>query len=375
MSGKRRLSGATELSVPVLREYAERPNVLPEQLQPVRGWVERLQRHGSVHPRHLQRTVLKLNRLLSGTSLGLALCTTVLAFPRQLAARDSRPRSQGTPRTPAEVALSGGIAFLRAPGSTAIKVRASAFRMGSTIPDILEAVADCAREPLGHRCREELFSDELHAHTVRLSAYWLDRHEVTVEAYRRCVALRRCRPAPFAAGGKRFDKPRYPMTLVSWQDARRYCKFRGARLPTEAEFERAARGTERRRYPWGNLWNRRVANHGRLGLDASDASDGFAELAPVGSFPNGRTPDGFMDLGGNVAEWVHDYYATSYPEQAEQNPKGPSLASATSDRVVRGGSHSSGAPWLRGAARGHSDPAKRSPMVGFRCARSVVGGN
>lgn len=242
--------------------------------------------------------------------------------------------------------------------------------MGSTIGDVLEAVADCAREPLGHRCREELFSDELPDHRVALSAYWLDRTEVTVAAYARCVAARRCRAAPFAQGASRFDRPAYPISLVSWEDARDYCAFRGARLPTEAEFERAARGIARRRYPWGNLYNRHLANHGRLGLDASDASDGFAELAPVGSFPGGRTPDGFLDLAGNVAEWVHDYYAPSYPQQAQRDPKGPGLVAGTSERVVRGGHHASGAPWLRGSARSHAAPTDRSPMVGFRCAKS-----
>jgi formylglycine-generating enzyme required for sulfatase activity len=326
-----------------------------------------------MHSRQLQRTVLKPHQLLTIAGAS-ALALAVLGFPRQLAARDAPARPGPAPHTPAETAVGGGIVHLRSPGSLEIKVRHSSFRMGSGIPDILEAVSDCAREPLGHRCREELFSDELHAHTVTLPAYWLDRLEVTVAAYGRCVALRRCRPAPFAEGARRFDRPSYPMTLVSWEDARQYCRFRGARLPTEAEYERAARGTTGRRFPWGELWNARLANHGRLGLDATDATDGHAELAPVGAFPNGRTPDGFLDLAGNAAEWVSDYYATSYSEQSEHNPQGPSLSNATSDRVVRGGHYASGAPWLRGAARSHSDPTDRSPMLGFRCARSVPGG-
>ncbi len=327
-----------------------------------------------MHLGQLQRTVLRLRSLLASAGVAGALALVLFGFPRQLSARDAPSRRSVDPRTPAEAALGGGIVRLRSPGSLEIKVRKSSFRMGSGIPEILEAVADCAREPLGHRCREELFSDELHAHSVTLPAYWLDRLEVTVSAYARCVALRRCRPAPFAEGARRFDRPEYPMTLVSWDDAQKYCRFRGARLPTEAEFERAARGTQGRRFPWGDLWNARLANHGRLGLDATDATDGYAELANVGEFPSGRTPDGFLDLAGNAAEWVSDYYATSYPEQSEHNPQGPSLTNATSDKVVRGGHYGSGAPWLRGAARGHSDPAARSPMVGFRCARSVAWG-
>lgn len=252
-----------------------------------------------------------------------------------------------------------------------LKVAASTFRMGSTIADVLGAVADCAREPLGHRCREELFSDEMEAHLVTLDAFWLDRTEVTVAEYAHCVRLGRCRPIPFSEGARRFDVPSFPASLVTWNDARDYCRFRGARLPTEAEFERAARGAAGRRYPWGDLWNSRAANHGRLGLDPTSARDGFAELAPVGSLPAGRTPDGFLDLAGNVAEWTADRYATSYPSDPVKNPTGPASGSAGSERVVRGGHYSQAPPWLRGAARGRAEPGHRSPTLGLRCAKSA----
>lgn len=300
--------------------------------------------------------------------LMLALALLVLC-PMPLAAAD-RGFARSAESSPAESAITGGVARLQAPRSTMIKVRASTFAMGSTIPEILEAVADCAREPLGHRCKEELFSDELNRHSVTLSSYWLDRTEVTVESYARCVSLRRCRPIPFADGARRFERPRYPATLVSWEDARNYCRFRGARLPTEAEFERAARGLSGRRYPWGQLYNSRAANHGRLGLDATDDIDGFVELAPVGSFPAGRTPDGFMDLAGNAAEWVQDRYAPGYTEEAARNPQGPGAGAGTGARVVRGGHFASAAPWLRSAARQSADPTARQPNLGFRCARS-----
>src|SRR5262249_40500563 len=151
--------------------------------------------------------------------------------------------------------------------------------------------------------------------------------------------------------------------LVNYNDASEFCAWTGGRLPTEAEWERAARGILGRRYPWGNVYNPFLSNHGRLSLDATDDRDGFLELAPVGSFPEGRTPDGIDDMAGNVEEWVSDWYAEGYPEASTVNPHGP----ATGDlRVVRGGSFLSGRPWLRGSARMFEFPGVRRPWLGFR---------
>lgn len=286
------------------------------------------------------------------------------------AARGHDPDPPAGPLSPKERALGVGVVALRSPASQMIRIAAGVFDMGSTLEEVLDAVAQCAREPLGRRCREEMFSDELPRRRVRLSGYWLDRTEVTVRDYSRCVALRRCKPVPFDQGGKRFDRPSYPVSLVRHSDAEAYCRFRGGRLPTEAELERAARGPKGRRYPWGNLYNSRAANHGRLGIDQTDASDGFAEIAPVGSFPSGRTADGFLDLAGNVAEWAADRYAAGYPPGPAVNPKGPGIGAGSGGYVVRGGHFASAAPWLRSASRASADPETRTPMLGFRCARS-----
>lgn len=310
---------------------------------------------------------------LAPAALGaLLLFALVVARPAPLAAAvHAAPFAPWSATSlPAERALSGGVVELRSPASRMILIPASTFIMGSTPMDVLSAMLDCIRQPLGSQlgCNETLFSDEMPQHRVKLSAYWLDRTEVTVREYQRCVALRRCKPVPFSQGAERFDRPSYPVSLVTWYDARDYCRFRGDRLPTEAEFERAARGTTGRRYPWGNLYNSHASNHGRLGISPTDASDGFAELAPVGSFPSGRTPDGFLDLAGNVAEWVHDRYAPSYQSGLQVNPRGPATGST---RVVRGGSYLSAAPWLRAASRKAADPTIRRPYIGFRCARSA----
>jgi sulfatase modifying factor 1 len=290
------------------------------------------------------------------------------------------------PGTPVqERALSGGLVRLRAPGSTMIRVAASTFQMGSTPTEVVEAMADCNRQRSlsGLRpiqtgewpgCAEYYFSVELPRHKVTLSSYWLDRTEVTVAAYHRCVQLRRCKPIAYHHGGSRFAKPDYPVSLVTWSQAADYCAFRGARLPTEAEFERAARGLARRNYPWGNLYNSHACNHGRLGWTHTDAADGFAELAPVGSFPSGRTRDGFLDLAGNVAEWIGDFFAVRYPDHPVVDPTGPTGlgASAVRGRVLRGGHYEAAAPFLRGAARAAAEPTLSGPTVGFRCARAAA---
>jgi formylglycine-generating enzyme len=298
-----------------------------------------------------------------------------LALPRPLLASDpARPRARvfAPAVSPAEQALTGGIVSLRSPGSLMIRVADTTFRMGSTHAETLEAAAECAREPFGFRCNDTTFADEMPAHEVHLSPYWLDRTEVTVRAYARCVQLRRCKAPPFAQGGKRFDRPEYPASLVTHEDALAYCKFRGARLPTEAEYERAARGEKARRFPWGDLYNARAANHGRLGWDVTDARDGYAELAPVGSFPAGATAEGFMDLAGNAAEWVSDRYLPRYSAGRQGDPPGPSAPPASSERVVRGGSYAQAGPWLRGAARRFQEPTVRRAFLGFRCARSEI---
>ncbi len=306
--------------------------------------------------------------------LGIALgCAVSLTAPPATRASDS-PSAALVPwpsgSTPSELALSGGLAVLRARGSRMIRVPASELLMGSTTSEIVDATVLCEREPLAANCDDRSFGDELTQHRVHLSEFFLDRTEVTVADYDACVRVRRCKAPPYAAGALRFKRPSFPVTFVAWDDARAFCAFRGARLPTEAEFERAARGLAGRRFPWGEGANGHLANHGRLGMDVTDDSDGFAELAPVASFGGGRTPDGFMDLAGNVAEWVEDRYATEYPGAELSDPLGPDAAAATSARVVRGGNYESPLAWLRGAARGAALPSDRRPSLGFRCAWS-----
>jgi formylglycine-generating enzyme required for sulfatase activity len=255
---------------------------------------------------------------------------------------------------------SGALLSVSAAQSNAVYLRPLTIQLGSTDEEVLAALLRCKREPLGERCDETTFTGESPPHYEKVAGFWMARTETTVAEYARCVAVGRCQPPAFQGGARRFERARYPVTLVSVDEAERFCAFRGGRLPTEAEFERAARGAARRTYPWGQNYSRHLANHGRLGVDPSDASDGFAELAPVGSFPGGATPEGVLDLAGNVAEWTADAFVPAYG------------LPPTSDRAVRGGHFASAAPFLRGAARFSKPPGAREPTLGFRCVWSVA---
>jgi formylglycine-generating enzyme required for sulfatase activity len=237
--------------------------------------------------------------------------------------------------------------------------------MGSDPAEIGFALAVCRAEPMGESCEEEWFADEFAPHSVELSDFWIDRNEVTVAEYRRCVDVGPCVDLPLAAGGRRLLEPSFPATMVTWSDAVTFCKFRGGRLPTEAEWERAARGVKSRRYPWGNVFDPYFVNGGRFGLDWYEDKDGFLELAPVGTFVHGQTPDLIADLIGNAEEWVADWWGPEYPLASENNPKGPSVGD---EKVVRGGSYIHGKHSLRAAERNKDVPSARRPWRGFRCA-------
>lgn len=201
-------------------------------------------------------------------------------------------------------------------------------------------------------------SDEKPQHTVYLDAFWIDRTEVTNAMYAQCVQTGKC-SAP--AHSRRYGLPEYanhPALGVSWNQAQEYCAWAGRRLPTEAEWEKAARGTDGRLYPWGN--------------DAPDASRlNFNHLVDdtteVGKYPAGASPYGALDMAGNVWEWVADGYDENY--YAESPAKNPTGGNSANQRVLRGGSWNNEAPNVRAANRFWAFPG-RNDTDGFRCARS-----
>jgi formylglycine-generating enzyme required for sulfatase activity len=309
-------------------------------------------------------------------AFGLAL---LLPDPAELPTRKRSMRAEawwsGLGR-PLESAPAWGVAVLRAPLASRVRVSGGRFVMGSTIGEMNHAMELCKREMYGQLCdhRGADFRAEGNAHEVSIFTFDIDRTEVTVEAYGRCVAAGACAPSGTPQGDARFDRPNLPVTFVRWNDAVAYCAWAGGRLPTEAEWEFAARGPGGRIYPWGRIYNPRLCNHGAFASDETDATDGFAFLAPVGSLPDGATPTGILDMAGNAAEWVSDFFEVDpeghgYDGRPAVNPKGPPTGAF---HVVRGGSFASGAAWVRAAARSTLiDP--RSARVGFRCAYDVEG--
>jgi len=198
--------------------------------------------------------------------------------------------------------------------------------------------------------------DELPPHPVTLSSFALYRYEVTNAQYEAfCKATGHSRSRSF---GSKFSQPKQPVVGVTWDDAVAYCKWAGARLPTEAEWEYAARGTDGRPYPWGVA--RPTAKHARY-----DETDG---PLPVGSCPEGVSPFGCQDMAGNAWEWVADYYAYDYYQHSPENdPKGPEKGMR---RVLRGGCW--GFPSeLRATFRAYDKPGAAENYIGFRCAAAV----
>ncbi|MBM4395574.1 MAG: formylglycine-generating enzyme family protein [Deltaproteobacteria bacterium] len=205
---------------------------------------------------------------------------------------------------------------------------------------------------------------------VRVSAFAIGRTEVTAGAYARCVAAGACAKA-VALGDCNHghaDRADRPANCVDWSQASAYCAWTGGRLPTEAEWEKAARGTDGRRWPWGNDFPETLgawrANVGE-GL-ARDlwVRDGWELDAPVGRFPDGASPYGALDMAGNVAEWTADWHA-DYDASAGRDPAGPAAGTV---KAVRGGSWISYRKLVRTSARDWHSPDQWLPHVGFRCA-------
>jgi formylglycine-generating enzyme required for sulfatase activity len=278
-------------------------------------------------------------------------------------------------RAPAE-----GVIALRLPLERRVRVAGGRFVMGSTASEMVRAMKLCEREPYGARCESRQGGDvgpwiraEGNAHEVTLSDFEIDRTEVPVRAYARCVAAGACSPPGFPGGDVRYDRPELPVTHVRWEDAVSYCSWIGGRLPTEAEWEHAARGRAGHTFPWGDVYNGHLANHGAWADDPTDARDGFVNLAPIGSFPDGATATGLLDMAGNASEWVWDWYdrddeGYGYGRGAATNPRGPAYGAL--GHVIRGGSYREAAHWLRTAARRAWPTAARE--VGFRCAYDVA---
>lgn len=194
-------------------------------------------------------------------------------------------------------------------------------------------------------CTED---DEKPQRKVNVPAFRIDRTEVTVEAYRRCFDAKRCSvPDTKGRGSCNWDRAGYekhPINCIDWNQAEAFCAWAGKRLPTEAEWEKAARGTDGRVYPWGATWDITRAN-------VYESYDGYKDTAPVGSFPAGASPYGALDMAGNVWEWTADWYRNG------------------ETRSLRGGSWVDLPRRARSSRRLGTVPITRLDDIGVRCAQ------
>lgn len=201
-------------------------------------------------------------------------------------------------------------------------------------------------------------------HLVNLNDFYIDKYEVTNSMYSKCVNTGFCMPPiksdspsnPFYFGNPEFDS--YPVVYVTWDMANAFCEWREARLPTEAEWEKAARGSDGRIYPWGNEFTEGRSNFCDINCPRewknTDYNDGYADTAPIGSFPQGQSPYGVFDMSGNVYEWVVDW----------------SNLESGQDRVIRGGAWSDSLT-TNATSRAKFSSSSAYEFIGFRCASSI----
>ncbi len=252
-------------------------------------------------------------------------------------------------------------------GMVQVYIPAGEFLMGSDDPEAKRTEAGGRAYP------------EIPPHTVYVDAFWMDKYEVTNAQYEQCLEAGVCPPLHLNSSETRehyFDNPDYadyPVIWVSWYMAKTYCEWAGRRLPTEAEWEKAARGTDGRKYPWGNdpidgtRANFCDRNCPRKPLANYNYDDGYADTAPVGSYPAGASPYGVMDMAGNVWEWTSTIIMP-YPYDPNDGRENPDVYA---ERVWRGGTWSNGTWWLRASVRYRSIPTYWNVNLGFRCAASA----
>lgn len=249
-----------------------------------------------------------------------------------------------------------------------ISIPEGTFLMGSTAEEANAAYEDAKLR--SSMLEQHTFNAELPQHQVYLSAYEISRYEITNAQYRAFIEATH-RPTPRGHNGEEtwtdetFNEDTQPVVGVTWFDAQAFAEWIGGSLPTEAQWERAARGTEARIYPWGNTppKARQHANFARR----------YNRPIPVGQFPKGESPDGIADLAGNVWEWCLDEYSpTAYQRNGKsvsENPLNLRFRDVLRSRVIRGGAWDVGRAFLRSSLRFKFYPLDSTHTIGFRVVR------
>lgn len=242
------------------------------------------------------------------------------------------------------------------------------FIMGSTLQEAEAAYRDAKlRSSL---LEKHAFDAEVPQHSVYLSAYQISRHEITNAQYRAFIEATG-RPPPRGPQGEEtwknenFNADTQPIVGVTWFDAQAFAEWISGSLPTEAQWERAARGTDRRTYPWGSA-SPKARHHANFARR-------YNRPTPIGQFPNGTSPNGIADLAGNVWEWCLDEYNPSFYQQnsedVRQNPLNLRFRDVLSARVIRGGAWNVGSAFLRSSLRFKFYPLDSTHTIGFRVVR------
>ena len=203
------------------------------------------------------------------------------------------------------------------------------------------------------------FDNERPQRTVFVDAFYIDKYEVTNKQYKRFLAETGYVPKHYLDYAP-YNTSNFPAAVLEWEDAVAYANWAGKRLPTEAEWEKAARGTDGRIWPWGDEWDGTKLS----GNDGTGLKDGYKETAPIGQFPQGASPYGAHDMAGNLWEWVSDWYDPNYYRTSPPNinPKGPDTGDG---HVLKGGGWAENLDFTRCASRLGGEPG--SLLRGFRC--------
>lgn len=314
---------------------------------------------------HNELGVLEGMNLRQGEDLGIALEGDVISSINRRWVPESTGPSVTTPADRASI--------IRAKNwKKMVLVPAGRFEMGSTDREV-----DAAYQ-LGKKdnpdATKRWFNDEKPRHQVWVDAFYMDKYEVTVGEYKAFTRATGFQGLPdfvseYAPGGN------HPVVGVSWDDAGAYCRWAGKQLPTEAQWEKAARGSDRRSYPWGNKpINGKLANYCDINCEFpwkdKNENDRYKHTSPVGYYELGENPNGIHDLAGNVWEWVQDWYDRKYYSRSSKN--NPVNRKKALYRLVRGGGWDHAPALIRSAYRYGLSPDSRGYLaVGFRCVVGV----
>jgi formylglycine-generating enzyme required for sulfatase activity len=301
--------------------------------------------------------VVVAGALLSCIAITIFACGQLVGLWNRWFGTSPTPRVTTTPKaqptnTPGPTPMPGSTRIAEKDGMVMVYVPAGEFLMGSTNADIDAILANCKD------CKRDSFADEQPQHKIYLDAFWIDRTEVTNTQYKQCVQAQKCK-ASSNANDASFNGDIQPVVGVDWNNAKNYCEWAGRQLPTEAQWEKAARGTDGRFYPWGNT----APNSNRLNFNRQ-----VGKTTEVGMYLAGASPYGANDMAGNVAEWTADWYDGRYYDSSPpKNTTGPTSGQI---RVLRGGSWACDTPQcVRTAERYPLEPEGRYGDVGFRCSR------